>query len=397
MADDGATIIIDAGSDTYKTGFVGQSSPHKIFPTILGNEKYHTLTGEEPNTYIGEEAQRKRGILSIRNPVQNGIITNFDDMETIWQHAFTNELEVVPEEHSVLLTEVSLNPKEKRERAAMIMFETFNIPSFYLAIQAVLSLYAIGLRSGTVLNSGHGITHIVPVYEGLSISHGFQRIQVTGYDLDTYLATLLLERGHSLNATADHEILQSTKEAVCFVSQDYEKTIGNPEEWKDFETTHELPDGKIIVVQSERFRIPEALFKPKLLGLEDPGIHEAIAKSISQCDIELRKLLMSNIVLSGGSTLFPGIVERLHKELDILMPPSNCYFILCFNADFSFKTNKLKSALHAKAKILAPEERKYLPWIGGSVLASLSTFQDMCISKAEYEEVGAFLVNRKFI
>ncbi|CAG8603108.1 1057_t:CDS:2 [Ambispora gerdemannii] len=375
MADDGATVIIDVGSDTCKVGFTGQDSPHKIFPTILGNEKYHTLTGEEPTTYIGEEAQHKRGILSIRNPVQNGIITNWDDIETIWQYAFTHKLEVIAEEHSVLLTEVSLNPREKRERAAMIMFETFNVPSFYLAIQAVLALYAIGLRSGTVLNSGHGITHVVPVYEGASISHGFQGIQVTGHDLDTYLATLLLERGHSLNTTADHEILQLTKEAVCFVSQDYEKAIGNPEEWNNFETTHELPDGKIIVVNNERFRVPEALFKPKLLGLEDLGIHEAIAKSVSLCDVELQKLLMENIVLAGGSTLFPGVVERLHKELDILMPPT----------------------LHAKSKILAPEERKNSAWLGGSIVAALSTFQDMCISKAEYEEVGAFLVNRKFI
>jgi actin beta/gamma 1 len=135
--------------------------------------------------------------------------------------------------------------------------------------------------------------------------------------------------------------------------------------------SYELPDGQVITIGNERFRCPEALFQPSFLGMESCGIHETVYNSIMKCDVDIRKDLYGNIVLSGGTTMFTGIAERMQKEIVALAPPS------------------------MKIKIVAPPERKYSVWIGGSILSSLSTFQQMWISKQEYDESGPSIVHRK--
>jgi actin len=370
--DEHPAIVCDNGSGMVKCGFSGDDAPRSVFPSIIGRPKTEQamLGGVKKDYFVGDDAQAKRGVLTIRYPIEHGVVTNWDDMEKIWHHTFYNEMRVNPEDHNILLTEAPMNPRQNRERMTQIMFETFNVPAMYVGIQAVLSLYSSGRVTGIVLDSGDGVTHTVPIYEGYSLPHAIMRVDMAGRDLTEHMMKLLTEQGAAFTTSAEKEIVRSIKEQLTYVALDFDREMTNAAR-QPIDQDFELPDGSVIKVGTQQFRCPEALFKPSMINLEADGFHEMTYKSINKCDIDVRRELYGNIVLSGGTTMFKGLPERLDKEVG--------------NLDHSSMT----------PKVIAPPERKYSVWIGGSILSSLTTFQHQWVLKREYDESGPTIVHNK--
>ncbi|KAK9509655.1 hypothetical protein O3M35_006920 [Rhynocoris fuscipes] len=363
-------VVIDNGSGVIKAGFAGDQVPKCCFPNYIGRPKHvRVMAGAlEGEIFVGPKAEEHRGLLSLRYPMEHGIVTDWNDMERIWQYVYGNDqLQTFSEEHPVLLTEAPLNPKKNREKAAEIFFESFNVPALYVSMQAVLSLYATGRTTGVVLDSGDGVTHAVPIYEGFAMPHSIMRVDIAGRDVSRYLRVLLRKEGVNLKTTAEFEVVKSIKEKSCYLSCNPQK-----EESADTEKyQYLLPDGSTLDIGAARFRAPEVLFRPDLVGEECEGIHEVLVYSIQKSDLDLRKVLFQNIVLSGGSTLFKGFGDRLLAEIKKVAPKD------------------------IKIRISAPQERLYSTWIGGSILASLDTFKRMWVSKREFEDEGGRAIHRK--
>ncbi|KAK6530780.1 Actin-like protein [Arthrobotrys megalospora] len=367
-------VVIDNGSGTIKAGFAGEDTPKCFFNSFVGRPKHpRVLAGAlEGDVFIGSRAQDLRGLLKIKYPLEHGIVTDWDDMERIWQYVYSDELKTLSEEHPVLLTEAPLNPRANRDMAAQIFFETFNVPALFTSVQAVLSLYASGRTTGIVLDSGDGVSHAVPVYEGFAVPSAVRRIDVAGRDVTEHLQTLLRKSGAVFHTSAEKEVVRQIKEKASYIALDPKKEekewagggVGKIEDYK-------LPDGNILKLGAERFRAPEILFDPEIIGLEYQGIHQILVDAISRTDMDLRKALYGNIILSGGSTLTKGFGDRLLAEIRRL------------------------AVKEMKIRITAPPERKYSTWIGGSILAGLSTFRKMWVSIDDWHE-NPEIIHTKF-
>jgi actin beta/gamma 1 len=365
--EDVEVLVVDNGSAMMKVGFAGDDEPWAVFPTVIGRPKVDHK--EQKVVYIGDEALMMRGSLTLKYPIQKNIVTNWDDMDKIWHHTFYNELHVSPEEHPIFLTEPHLNPKAHRERITQIMFETFNCPAMYVCTAGILAVYASGRTTACVVQSGDSATYILPVYEAHLIPHAVVRLDIGGRHLTDYLMQILGEQGLHFSTSAERHAIRDMKEKVCYVALDFEQEMKLPPP-----KSYELPSGQSITLDKERVRAPEVLFKPYLVledAIVDYGIHECVFNAIKKCDMTIHKDLYRNIVLTGGNTMFEGIKERMTRELVALVPST------------------------MRVAVVAPADRNEAVWIGGSQLASLSSFMQRWISKAEYDESGPSIVHRK--
>lgn len=380
-------IICDNGTGFVKCGYAGSNFPAFTFPSLVGRpilRAAHKIGDIEiKDVMVGDEASKLRSMLEVEYPMENGIVRNWEDMCLVWDYTFGEQkLNIDPGECKVLLTEPPMNPLKNRERMIEVMFERYQFDSAYIAIQAVLTLYAQGLYTGVVVDSGDGVTHICPVYEGFALNHLTRRLDIAGRDITRYLIKLLLLRGYVFNHSADFETVRMIKEKLCFVSYNVEQDQKLALETTFLVESYTLPDGRTIKLGGERFEAPEALFQPHLINVEGLGMAELLFQTIQSADMDVRPKLYKHIILSGGSTMYPGLPSRLEREIKQL------YLERVLRGD----TDKL---MKFKIRIEDPPRRKDMVFIGGAVLAEvMKDNPKFWMSRQEYEEKGVRVLDK---
>ncbi|KAH7465684.1 Actin- protein 2 [Phytophthora ramorum] len=381
-------VVCDNGTGFVKAGFAAENFPKAIFPSLVGRP---VLRAEEAvqsdillkDIMFGDEAAAVRSNLEITYPVENGIVKNWDDMEKLWDYTFKERLAIDPKDgYRILLTEPPLNPKRNREKLVETMFEKYGFDGCYINTQAMLTLYAQGITTGVVVDTGDGVTHVVPVYQGYVPQHLICRLDVAGRHITNYLIKLMLQRGYALNRTADFETARQMKEKWCYVAYDTAAERKLALETTVLEESYELPDGRIVRLGRERFEAPEALFDPNLIDVEGAGLSDMVFDMCMKADIDLRPEFFKNIVLSGGSSMYPGLPSRLEKDI------KQRYLTDVLKGDNS-RLSKFR------LRINDPPRRKHLVFLGGSVLADVMKDNDaFWLLKSEYEEQGLRVLDK---
>jgi len=373
-------VVCDNGTGFVKCGFAGANFPTAIFPSMVGRpilrseEKVDNV--EIKDIMVGDEASKLRMMLQITYPLENGIVRNWEDIEHVWDYTFNEKLRIDPSQCKLLLTEPPMNPKANREKLVQIMFEKYGFQAVYVAIQAVLTLYAQGLLTGVVVDSGDGVTHIVPVYEGYSLPHLTRRLDVAGRAVTRYLIKLMLLRGYAFNRTADFETVRQIKEKLCYVAFDTQFENKLAHDTTVLVKTYELPDGRVIKVGKERFEAPECLFQPHLIDVDGGGMAEMLFDCIDKADVDTRPEFYNHIVLSGGSSMYPGLPSRLEKDLRQLWLIKR-------------GGNNRQLIENFKCRIEDPPRRKHMVFLGGAVLAEIMKDKDtFWMNRREYQETG---------
>mmetsp|Transcript_23167 Transcript_23167/g.59092 ORF Transcript_23167/g.59092 Transcript_23167/m.59092 type:complete len:361 (+) Transcript_23167:114-1196(+) len=343
-------VVIDNGSGVVKSGFAGELAPRAELP-----------------------ASGLTGVGDVR-PISKGIVQDWDAMEAYWDHAFTHQLGVDTEQCNLLVTSPLFDTKDNKERLMQTLFETFAAPGVYTISPAVLELYAAGQENGVVVGCGAECTYAVLVHEGLPDPRTQMRSDVAGDALTAWAADLLSK---SAGASVDKVTAAKAKEALGAVASDSSGTTNVTA------GTFALPDGrKLSVAPSTRVAMAEPLLEPSLVGQAGGGLAQLVAECIRLRDKD--GVLESSVhgkdgtdnwyravVLGGASTMFPGLPQRLESEL-ARTAPDGC-----------------------TPKVHAVPERKHGAWLGGSILASLSTMSSMWISKDDYYDNGPLIVHRK--
>jgi len=345
--------------------------------------------------YIGGDAADKRLNYTVENCLSHGIIDNWDNIEKYWQRCLFQYMRCDPEEHYALLTEPPLNPPENREYTAEIMFETFNVPGLYIGVQAVLALIASRLSkdaekvlTGTVIDSGDGVTHIIPVVDGYVIGSCIKHIPLAGSDITKFVMQMLRDRNEDIPPEDVKLVARKVKEQFSYVAPDMVKEFSKydkePDHFKIYEGEHPKTKKPYKVsIGYERFLGPELFFNPEIYGSQHvTPLPEMIDATIQLCPVDTRRRLYRNIVLSGGSTMFKDFAKRLERDVNRL----------CKKRYNEQKSKLLKDSSidlkETEVKVIQHRMQRFAVWFGGSMLGSLPQFYEMAHSKKDYEEFG---------
>jgi len=378
-------VVIDHGTSTCKAGFSTEDSPQCILPTVVGHGRHKGAMASLglKDSYVGSKAQALRGILSISQPIRQGVVQSWEDLETVWDHIYSNELGVAPSDLPSLVTLPPLMSSEDEATLTEIMMEKLQLPAMYRANKSVMALYGGGQMTGISVDSGYDTTYIVPAYQGRPIEDATLVLKMGGSHVTDQLMSQLMNGKYSFpddnfllwrkkkkskfTVSSRKEIIREMKEQYCYVAGNYTKSL---EDTSFEEESVRLPDGNMIVMGKEKFMAPEIMFQPSLANKKTCGLGELLSYSVLKCPPSLQAELLSNITLSGGNSKFSGMDRRLASELSRLIPPN------------TWENNK------TAIKVKALPSRELLGWIGGARLSNLSSFQRFWLTQADYLESG---------
>lgn len=361
------TVVLDIGQYSTKSGFGGEDLPSQVFPTIVGLPKYQNLDvqfgGQKQEFYVGEEIQSV-GLYKTYNPIEKGVISDWSLFEKIIDYTFYN-LRVDPTLVNVLFAVHPMFPRQDTKRLFELFLERYQCMAFYPILDSMLTLYSGGFQTGLVVEIGDSNTRLVPIYQGYKLEHAIKILDIGGRTLTRYMEKTLEATGFSTDSSIRRELVRALKEKGCFVSLDYKEDLKRAEQYAK---QYSLPDGSTITLTQERFAIPEVLFDPTLINSEESSLPKAIMDVIDICDLNIRPELLKNIFLSGGSSMFPNLESRIYQELEL-----------------ELARRKKKDQI---IKIIAPRERTFSVWVGGSILATIPEFSENWITRVKYYKEG---------
>ena len=281
-------IVFDNGTGYMKAGLSNKETPMCTIPALIGRPmlrfKQKIENIELKPIMIGDEVSPVRSLLELTYPMEEGIIKNAGDMEILWDYVLQKKLKINKSDfknRKLLITEAPNNPDKNKEKMAQILFEKIGIGFFNIEPQAKMTLYCEGGESGVVLDSGDGVTHVIPIAKNFLLQHQIKRLDIAGRHITNYLTRLMQIKGYAFNSTADFEIVRELKEKYCFVSCDIKSDRKLDQETTYYNTYTKLPDGRKIRISCEKFEAPEILFQPHLVQNEMPGVHEMLYNCIN--------------------------------------------------------------------------------------------------------------------
>jgi len=375
-------LVIDIGTGLLKCGFAGDDGPRAIFKNMIGKPRSDSVGlvhgssgGSGQKVFVGEEAANNAGVLDITYVCENGIVQSREALECVLEQAIVTELRVSPSDYNVLLTEAPLNPDKNRIMMMELCFDTIKVAGAQVQIQAVLALYASGRTTGLVFDSGDGVSHTVPVFKGYGIKHAVGSSKVAGREVSQQVLNVLSKESDVdlRNESNGLEIAREIKENICRVALNYEEELAKIKEDESLGVKYVLKDGSEIVCRELVLTPPEILFKPDEFGLQRPSLRAVLNKTIQGVNIDTRKEFFNNTVLSGGTTCLKDYVPRFEKEYKEIVP----------------------QIARSEIKITTPPDRTVSVFIGGSILATLATFQQQWITAEEWAENGTSIISRK--